>query len=154
MGNICSDSCLEVVETRDFKELKKLVLHKDIVSDFLSKNNEDFESKIDNNKIIFYLLRIDGFNCGFVAFVDVGHLFNSEKIFFPDIGIIKNFRGKLSYKLAKIALDKFMNEVVPNKLFAKIRADNKKSIYFALKTGFKILKHDDKNYFLEVIWAT
>jgi predicted acetyltransferase len=149
MGNIYSGSCLEVVKTKDLKAIKDLIFHQDIVKELVFNDYDDIDEKLERRKVIFYLFKIDNKNVGFAAFLDMQHLFKADECYLVDVGFLKEFRGKFAYKLAKIALDKFMLEVFPKGLFALIDIKNKKSLFFSLKTGFEILSKDDKYYFLE-----
>ncbi len=154
MGDIHTDSRLEVIETRDFKSIKDLIFHEDIAPNIISHNYEDAEKQLDNKNVIYYLFRIDDIYVGFCALLSMDEGFKTDKCYLVDIGFIKNFRGKLAYNLAKMALIKFMNEVKPNRLFAAIKSNNRQSLFFAMNTGFEILMQDNNYYFLEAKkWA-
>lgn len=154
MGNICSDPSLKVIETRDFKLIKDLILHEDISKTLLSENCDVNEEKLAKEYAIYYLLMIDEEIAGFVVLLDMKEIFNVSNCYLVDIGFFNKFRGKFAYRLAKIALNKFMKEIQPDKLFAKVKKTNKPSLYFAMETGFKIICRDNETYFLEAYkWA-
>lgn len=157
MGYICSDCSLSVNESRDFKAIRDLILHDDISSGLLSpQTNKEIvfyesEERLDNEYIIYYLMKVNDEIAGFCLILNLfNHDEHDEKCFLVDIGILKKFRGKQAYQLAKIALNKFLDEEKPNRLLGLIKIKNKKALYFAMKVGFEIIKKDDVHYFLEV----
>ena len=159
MGDICANRRLNVIESRDFKSISDLILHDDISTGLLSQNADktllknESEERLDNERILYYLMKIDDENAGFCLFLNLSHGDPNdinEGCYLADIGILKKFRGKLGFELAKIALNKFLNEIKPERLFGIIKIENKKSLYFAMQIGFKLINKDDVHYFLEV----
>lgn len=158
MGDIYCNRSLEVIESRDFKAISDLILHDDISNGLLSTQTDrnlvkyESEERLDNDSIIYYLLKVNDENAGFCLFL---HLSYNEiedindGCYLVDVGILKKFRGKLAIELAKIAYNKFINEINPQRLFGIIKIENKKSLYFAMKVGFELIKKDDVHYFLE-----
>lgn len=149
MGNICASPCLEVVESRDFEVLERLIFDEDIVKALLTENYSYQQEKLNNNNAIYYLFKIDKEPVGFCALLNISK--NEDKIYIVDIGFIKEFRGKFAYKLARMAKDKFFNDFKPDKLYAKVKIENKKSIFFSMKTGFVIFNRDNEHCYLESV---
>jgi len=152
MGDVCSNRCLEVIESRDFEILERLIFDEDIIKGLLSENYLYQENKLDNEKFIFYLFKIDNDPIGICILHNVSEIFDSSGIYWVDIGFVNEIRGKFAYKLALMAKKKFFTEINPNKLYTRIKVENKKSIFFAMRAGFVIINRNSEYCFLEAIW--
>lgn len=151
MGYICSDPCLSVIESRDLTEIKKLIFHEDIHDSIFSDEytSENAERILDTLKVIYYLFKVNEDIVGYCAFLNTQTIVGVDDCYISEVGFIKSFRGKLSYRLSKMAIQKFITEVKPYKLFAPIKHDNRRSLFFALQIGFKIVMRDDNYCLLE-----
>jgi len=158
MGDVYTNPSLSVIESRDFKAISDLILHDDISNAILSQTTDrdlvknESEERLNNDKVVYYLLKINDENAGFCLFLNLSHEDKddiADGCYLADIGILKRFRGKLGFELAKISYNKFLNEIKPERLFAIIKIENKKCLYLALKIGFKLIKKNDVYYFLE-----
>lgn len=153
MGNVYPDSCLNVIETRDFETIKTLLSNKHIYPGLVSIKYlailEDAEKHLDHKSAIYYLLKYGEKDVGFCAILDFFDKFNQPGYYGVDIGILKEFRGKIGYQLARNAYEKFMKDYRPNKLFALVRKDNRPSFFFSKNIGFQIFNEDNDYYYLE-----
>lgn len=139
MVDFCSGSSLKVERTFNYKLVKSILFNDDISSNLISFKYENAEQILNDPSMIYYVFIVDNNIAGLCAFKDLKEMSNVVGNYGVDIGILKKYRGKVGYELGKMMLDIFNQTFVPNKIFALIKNENRASIYFTIRMGFKML---------------
>lgn len=97
----------------------------------------------DNLK--FFIFFCDKIPIGLCIFVQI-----TNNVSIIHFGALENFRGRQIYILAKKMLEMYFNNTDCHKIVCRIRKYNKKSIFFAIHNGFKVLGENGIYKYLEV----
>ncbi len=135
-----------IEETKNFELIDELLFDEEIYNALISDNSWKRGMKITQfENLRFFVFFYGKIPIGICVFVII-----NDYISIVHIGILKEYRGKEIYKLAKEMLKMYFGMTNCEKIVCRIRKYNKKSIFFAIYNGFKILGQYGMYKYLEV----
>jgi hypothetical protein len=142
---ICrEENGLLVEKSRNFDEISQILFNSEIW-DYITPGDEIKDIQRYNKKEAhYYLFKINNEIVGISPILCITPVIHSV-----DIGFLPAFRGKIAFRFAKIAVelhDEIFNRPI---LLSKIRLYHRKSLFYALRNGFRILFKDDEYYHIE-----
>lgn len=150
MGDIHTNPSLSIKRTYEIELLKSLIFYQENIC-VLRQKKPNFsidEELIDPNKqhYVFYCNEIP---VGVASFLKFTYLENSPNIYFVDIGIIKEYRGKLALEFSKKMLDIFYLQNDVSQLLCVVEINHAGCVCFFKKLGFGIIEKHSKYFLLE-----
>lgn len=130
--------------TKDFFLVESILLEESIRPHLFSKAGDriDFTSPVFNN-VKFYLGLVDDEPAGAFLFMEM-----IQGLYIVDAAILPQWRGFNGFKIGKLVFDLFFNENEADFLLAKIDITNRRSKYYAIKTGFSVIFSTDNFYYM------
>lgn len=137
---------INIAKTRNRKDIESIIFDDDIKSKLISFENQDVtrgDKRLLDNNAIFYSMKKDGKCFGLAIFEKLDPLTSAA-----DVGILKDFRGKIGLKAGRMTLDKYCKENECSQVVAKVKEENKPSLYYSLMLGFNVVLKENDIYYL------
>lgn len=137
---------LRVKTDEEYERFARLLFNEEIGTALLPnlKIAKDSKEKLKNENLICYLFTNGEEDIG-IAACYVWPRINKGVL---DIGALTKFRGKLIKEASILAIKDFLKLYAEIELFAQIKHDNKKSLYFSQMLGLKQFIRIKDNYIL------
>lgn len=137
---------LKVQKSTGLSTLKGMLKHPEIKDALIHCKVPYSQTKrlvTDGN--FYYNLLSDGKYAGLIVFV----LYQPD-VYLLDLAILSKFRGKIAYNLIDLAKIKFFKNHPLAHVLTAISINNKKALFFALKSGMKIIRQENDRWYLEL----